>query len=356
MSHESKATTSVFNLKSPWQLDSHPAWIASLITLKRNLSPYKFPEHEEKSRKQHLLELISSAIKENSHLENPEILKADEIDFTTKEYLLEHFLASEEFYQIHESEAFVFDKGSKFLGIINFKEHLELTYLETKQELESGWNELLKIEGDLGKKITYSFDSRFGYLTSNPYDSGTGLHVTLVLHLPATIHLEALPELLEHTKEEEVEVRTLQGTAQDVVGDLLLVRNHCSIGLAEESIITSMRMWATKAMVGEMNYRKKILESQDATIKTKITRALGLLGHSFQIELVEALNALSLVKLGVEIGWLEAPKDLNLNALMFGCRRAHLMRAMGEKFDASEIPKKRAEYLQNIAKSLKLKI
>ena len=83
---------------------------------------------------------------------------------------------------------------------------------------------------------------------------------------------------------------------------------------------------------------------------------MGLLTHSYQLELIEALNALSLVKLGVEIGWIQAPEGLNLNDVLFGCRRAHLIHQVGEKVEIPELPKKRAQYLQNIATTLKLSI
>jgi protein arginine kinase len=351
-----ESTHKIYELKNPWKESSHPVWIASRISLARNLKPYKFPNKEEKGRKQHIFELLSTGLKECPFLDQPEVLLTDDLDFSAKEFLLEHFLAPEDYYQMHDNEAFVFDNDGRFFATINYKDHLQMSYLETHQELEQGWSQLLKIEGNLGKKLEFAFDERFGFKTADPREGGTALHATLFLHIPAITHMGELPELLEHSSEEEVHVSTLQGNLNEVIGDLLLVKNKCSIGLSEESIITSMRLWATKAMVSEMNWRKKILETQDSSIKTKITRAMGLISHSYQLDLVEALNALSLIKLGVEIGWIDAPPDVNLNSLLFSCRRAHLMYLIGEKFDAEQLSKKRAEYLKKVAGTFKVKI
>jgi protein arginine kinase len=356
MKRETTSAPKIYELKNPWLESSHPIWIASRISLVRNLKPYKFPHKEERGRSEHILELLTTAFKESSVLDHPEVIRAEDLDFSAKEFLLEHFLAPEDFYKIHENEAFVFDNGGRFFSTINFKNHLNLSYLETRQELEDGWSYLLKVEEELGKKLEFAFNPRFGYITSDPKECGTALHTTLFLHIPAIAQMGELPELLEHSTEEEIHVSTLQGNMNEVIGDLLLVRNQCSIGLSEESIITSMRLWATKAMVSEMNWRKKIIDTQDKTIKTKISRALGLISHSYQLELVEALNALSLIKLGVEIGWVEAPSEINLNSLLFSCRRAHMMHLMGEKFDAEQLSKKRAEYLKQVSLKFKMTV
>ncbi len=68
-------------------------------------------------------------------------------------------------------------------------------------------------------------------------------------------------------------------------------------------------------------------------IKNKVTRALGLLTHSYQLELIEAMNALSLVKLGMEVGWILARAPLNMNQILFNIRRAHLIHILEHKVD-----------------------
>ena len=115
-------------------------------------------------------------------------------------------------------------------------------------------------------------------------------------------------------------------------------------------------MWATRAVVTEINLRKKLVQGNNEMMKNKVTRALGLLTHSYQLELIEAMNALSLVKLGVEVGWIQAPPEVNLNDVLFGCRRAHLIHQMGNKIEIPELPKTRAQYLQTIGQRLRLAI
>ncbi len=344
----------IFQLKSPWEKHSHNVWLASTLSLSRNLQKYKFPAKLEKERE----EQINSALFDSLQkcLPKPLLFKSEEIGPLQKEFLLEHFMIGDGFYQAHAGEGFVIDETSEFLGVFNLKDHLQLNLLDTQQEIEKSWNRLVKIEGQLEKTLDFAFHPRFGFLTSDPRRAGTALTITLYLHIPAVIHSGELSELLEREREEEVEAVGLHGKTHEMVGDILVARNTCSIGLTEEYILTTMRMWATRAVVAEISLRKKLMESGNEQLKNKVTRALGLLTHSYQLEAVEALNALSLVKLGIEIGWILAPQNMNMNQVLFNCRRAHLINLLDGKVEIPDLPRKRAEYLHDLAGKLTLAI
>lgn len=346
----------IFRLKNPWESHSHNVWLASTLSLSRNLSKFKFPAKLDKTREQQVLSLIWEGLKSAPQLIHPTLYRSEEIGPLQKEFLLEHFLIADGFHQAHAGEGFVIDDSAAFLAVANLSDHLQLTLIDTQQELEKSWNHLVKIEGHLEKSIDFAFQPRFGFLMADPKKCGTGLTVSLYLHIPAIIHMGELSELLEREKEEEVEAVGLQGKTTEMIGDILIARNTCTVGLTEEYILTTMRMWATRAVVAEISLRKKLMEGDSEQIKNKVARALGLLTHSYQLEVIEALNALSLVKLGVEIGWILAPATLNLNQILFNCRRAHLISLSKGSIDIPELPRKRAEYLHEIASQLTLTI
>lgn len=349
-------THPIFQLHNPWTEHSHNVWLASTLSVTRNLSKFKFPAKLDKTREDQVLSLIWEGLKSSPHLIKPTLYKSEEVSPLEKEFLLEHFLLPESLHKAHAGEGFVVDDTAEFLAVMNLSDHLQLNMIDTDQELEKAWNHMIKIEGDLSKSIDFAFTPRFGFLMADPQRSGTGLNVTLYLHIPAIIHTGELSELLEKENEEEVEAVGLQGKTSEMIGDILVAHNTCTIGLTEEYILTTMRMWATRAVVAEISLRKKLMEKGDEQMKNKVTRALGLLTHSYQLEVIEALNALSLVKLGVEIGWILAPTTINLNQILFNCRRAHLIALSEDEVDIPELPRKRAEYLHAIATQLTLAI
>lgn len=346
----------IFSLKDLWSEHDHQVWLASSITMHRNFSKMQFPSKMDTGKQEQVLSLAIESVQQCPQLKAPTLYRSSDLDFLEKEFLLEHFLSYNGFQGAHGGEGFIIDDSGSIGLLINVDDHLQLTYIDTKQEIEKSWNELAKIESYINKRVDYAFNKQFGYLTSNPENAGTGLVVTMFLHIPAIIHMGELPELLERKGEDEVDACGLQGHATEMIGDILVATNRCSLGLAEEYILTSMRMFATKTVVSEVNARKKIVEENNEAMKNKVTRALGLLTHSYQLEAIEALNTVSLVRLGVELGWIQGADQLNLTQILFNCRRAHLMTLLEQKVDIPELPKKRAEYLQKISNKLKLVI
>jgi protein arginine kinase len=89
----------------------------------------------------------------------------------------------------------------------------------------------------------------------------------------------------------------------------------------------------------------------------KVSRAFGILIHSYRIETRETLNEIGLVKLGVDLGWVEGVTPADLNHLMFHCRRAHLLTSLKEpEIPQDQVPHKRAEFIHATLKNAKLKI
>jgi protein arginine kinase len=346
----------IFKLKSPWEKHSHNVWLASTLSLARNLQKFKYPSKLDKAREQQVISLIYESLSKCPDLLKPELFRSEDLGPLQKEFLLEHYLITDGFHQAHAGEGFVTDASGEFLAVLNLMDHLQLNLIDMQQEIEKSWNRLIKIEGHLGKTLDFAFHPKFGFLTADPRHAGTALTVTLYLHIPAIIHTGELAELIEKEKEEEVDAVGLQGKTNEMIGDILVAHNTCTIGLTEEYILTTMRMWATRAVVAEISIRKKLMENNNEQIKSKVTRAFGLLTHSYQLEVIEALNALSLVKLGIEIGWITAPPQINMNQILFNCRRAHLMNLLEEKVEIPDLPRKRAAYLHDIASQLTLMI
>lgn len=346
----------IYEQKTPWEISTHSVWIASTVALVRNLEQFLFPSKLAPDRQAQVVSLVFDGLKGCGELKNPGLFKAKEMKPFEKEFLQEHFLVQEGFHKAHGSEGFIVDDSGEFLGAVNLEDHLQLQLTDTEQGIEQCWNRLLKIEEALGKHVGFAFNPRFGFLTSDPAYSGTGLRIRLFLHIPAILHTGELPEVLGKDREEEIIATGIQGSASEMIGDLMMAENSCTTGLTEEYLLTSLRMWATKIVIEEINIRKRLKKGDNEQMKNKVARALGLLTHSFQLETIEALNSLSLVRLGIELGWVDCPPTININQIFFNCRRAHLMNMLSEEVPIPELPRKRAEYLHTLTAQLQLKI
>ncbi len=247
------------NLKNPWEKHAHNVWLASTLSVSRNLSKFKFPNKLDKAREDQVISLLFEELKTCPNLSHPSLYRSESIGPIQKEFLLEHFMVTNDFYRAHSGEGFVTDRKWYLSGRSQFGRPLsKMLLIDTQQEIEKScgmnWSKMKHI---WKKTLDFAFSPRFGFLTADPRSSGTGLVVTLFLHIPAIIHTGELPELLEKEKEEDVEAVGMQGKTTEMIGDILVARNICTLGLTEEYILTTMRMWATKSGCRRNQYPQK---------------------------------------------------------------------------------------------------
>lgn len=339
----------------PWSNNGNVIWLGSTLSLERNIEKYKFPGKLPVDRRKQLLSIISKDILNSPYLKKPQLIKAEDVNPIEKEFLTEHFLSTQTFHHSHIGEAFILDETGEFLGVLNVKDHLQILYIDISGELEKTWDKLVKIETELGKNITFAFNSRFGFLTSDPMQCGTALVVSIFLQLSGLIHTNRFSEIISE-KDESIRIEGLQGASNEFIGDIITLRNNYTLGLTEENIISSLRSLSTKLMVQEKSVRSQIRKSDDIEMKDKVSRAFGTLMHSYKIDAIEALNDISLVKLGLDLGWITGGTPTELNSLFFSVRRANLDFLYEEEIPQEEFPHKRAEFIHKSLKNFALAI
>lgn len=356
MKNSNEEENEILKLSNPWINNDNNIWLASSIELYRNIDKYLFPEKLDTERKKQVISLVSKTLLSLDSNHNPFLVPAEKITPLAKQFLVEHFLTEYNFQNSHVGDAFMINQTGQFLATINLNDHLVLKSIDCVGELENTWSSLLKMEVAIGKTIPFAFSPKFGFLTSNPGLCGTGLVVTVFLQLSGLIHLNKIDEVLSEHVEESISITGIQGNPAEIIGDVLAIKNNHTLGLSEENIIATVRALTTKLLTEENKARSEIRTSQNAHIKDLVSRAYGIFVHSYQIEPTEALNAISLIKLGIEMGWITGLNYLKLNQLFFNCRRSHLLSTFGEMIPQEEIPHKRAEFIHEAFKNSELKI
>ncbi len=337
--------------------NQNTCWLATTIQFLRNIEKYKFPGKLETDRRKQLVALVNSYLANNPELAKSFYVKGEEIGYLEKEFLAEHFLSFEMYGQAQAGEGFVIDPALGFIATLNLQDHIHMELIDYKGDIEQAWSRLMKIETELGKSINYSFLPKFGYLTADPTKCGTGMCVSAFLQVPGLVHTEMVDEVLDKYVDDSFVVTGIQGSPTEIIGDILKIENSYTIGVTEEAILNGMRNIVGKLISEESAVRRTIKKDGDPSYKDKVARAFGILIHSYQIEAIEALNAISILKLGHELEWLEGIEMKALNQLMFNSRRAHLLcEYRQENIPQEAISHKRAEHIHKVLKDVKLKV
>ncbi len=354
MTKENPKFPSAFIQSNPWQKQSNPIWPATSFNLKRNMARFNFPSRLGKDEMNRLAPLLVASLQRILGKEEAQFFAAEEMSVLDKEFLFEHFLCEESFQNAGSGQGVVLTQAGHFLAQINIGDHLSLQWVDCKEAWEDTWNQLARMEKEIGSELAYAFSQKFGYLTSRLENCGTALTVCAYLHVPALNHLGQLPPLIHNL--EEIRATGMEGTTEHLLGDFLLVKNGYTLGVSEEGILRSVHLAATKLVGAERSARAKLGAENNAVMKDQITRSYGLLAHSYQLNTRETLSALSMIKLGIDLGWIEGMTDAEVNALFLQVRRAHLLRWLEiPEQDPQAVQHQRAAFIHKRLKEVHLK-
>jgi len=332
----------------PWSEKADTIWPASSFFLHRNLGGYPFSQKLTEDSSSTLIAKIKASFLQLPEMEASSYLPGELLTPREKEFLSEHFLSPEGWQNISKGQAFILGGSGRFLAALNVQDHLVIQSIDCKGEWEKAWNAVNALEGALSRHMDFSFSPKFGYLTSDPKISGTGLIVSCYLHLPCLIQSKILRQLLLLYKEPGVEATGMLGNIEELLGDFLILKNIHTLGVTEETILKELHLTATKLILAERTERDKHRKNASAEIKDAVSRSYGLLMHSYQLETKEALDAVSKIKLGIDLGWIVGMLDKEINEIFFRCRKAHLQQSHKEvALDKKELAHTRAEYLHS---------
>ncbi len=340
----------------PWKTASNPIWPFTLFISRRNLSQYHFPSKMNEAESISSLDALKNALLNLPEMANGYALKKQDLKPLDKELLLEHFLFAGAFPETFNGSALFLDPAVAILSTVNMGNHLEFRVLDTKGDLEGAWNLISKMENSLSNHFEFAFSPKFGYLTANPRDCGTALSVLAFLHLPALIQTGKLQELWTKQNDESLSLTGISGNPEELIGDMVILQNNFSLGVSEDTIVRSVQNMANKLTASEKKARAVLKKEAPPAIKDKISKAYGLLVHSYQLEAAEALNLLSLIRLGLDLGWISAIQENKLNELFFKARRGHLTHLFPGTEDLKEIAHKRAAFLHTELQGIQLNI
>lgn len=341
----------------PWDKEGSSLWPLSTFTLRRNLVRYPFPHKQTASQAQHVKESIQEAFVKSSLIKDPIFLDFSHLSTSQKEFLFEHFFVPDGVFEDRPHQGLIIDPSGTFLVGVNFCDHLILQMIDCKSSWHQTWNQLSTIESTLGQFLDYAFSSRFGFLTSNIHYCGAGLTIRAYLHLPALFQTSSYESLLSQEKEEDFLITPIGASQEDSLqGDLIILQNKYNLGTSEDHLLRSLYATANRLINSERNSRSSLKTSDDAVMKDMISRSFGILLHSYQIPTQEAFSALSLLKLGVDLGWVKGISDAQINTLFFKCRRGHLLVKEQKELSQEQLLHKRAECFHEALKEASLLI
>jgi len=230
--------------------------------------------------------------------------------------------------------------------MVNEEDHLRMQALLPGLAVGEAWRRVDQADTALEQHLAFAFHPRYGYLTACPTNVGTGLRVSVMLHLPALAITRQLEKVFQAVSRLNLAVRGLYGEGTEATGHFYQVSNHASLGKAEEEIVRNLEAVVPQVVKNERAAREALLTKHRSRVEDRAWRAYGMLRHARVVTSEEATALLSALRMGVLLGLVkDLPLDV-VNELMVFTQPAHIQKREGRELDAEERDATRGAYLR----------
>ena len=322
--------------------------ISSRVRLARNLAGFAFVNRATAVEHREVLERCRAQLL--SGRLSPEILWVDltECPDVDRELLVERHLISRQLAKAKSlPRGVAVGADETFSVMVNEEDHLRIQVLRSGNRLSEAFDQVNMLDDVLEQELDFAYTRRFGYLTACPTNVGTGIRVSVMLHLPALKLAGQIDKVRRAARDMHLAVRGFFGEGSDVLGDLYQVSNQTTLGRSEQELLAVFEHTVVPQIVAyEKQARQALLQQRQNQLDDKIWRAWAILTHARDISAQEVMSLLSHLRLGVNLGRIGTVDIQAINELFLLTQSAHLQKLFQQPLEGASRRVARAELIR----------
>ncbi|WP_428937402.1 protein arginine kinase [Fontivita pretiosa] len=321
--------------------------ISSRIRLARNLAGQRFltrmTRHQRQATEAKIRDTILAA-NLSSEMLYVDLETAPEVD---RQLLVERHLISKPHAAAEGARGVAIGENETLSIMVNEEDHLRIQVLRSGLQLEEAWEQINAVDDKLEARLDFAFHPRFGYLTACPTNVGTGIRVSVMLHLPALKLTGEIEKVFRAAKDMRLAVRGLYGEGTEATGDFYQISNQTTLGKSEEEIISDFKHVVIPKIIDyEHHARRTLLNDRTVALDDKVCRALGVLRSARLLTSEEVMFLLSHLRMGINLGRIKEIDIRTINELFLLSQPAHLQKLQGRKLEGDLRRAARADFIR----------
>ncbi len=331
--------------------------LSSRVRLARNFAGFKFVWRCSREDRAHIVRaarehVLGGGVARAGRAEEPspglmwiDLNEAPELE---RSVLVERHLISQQHAKGSEPRAVAISVPDERLSImVNEEDHLRLQVMRPGLALADAFEQTSAVDDAIEARADFAFSPRFGYLTACPTNLGTGIRVSVMLHLPALKLTGEIEKVKRAAAAMNLAIRGFYGEGSEAFGDLFQVSNQTTLGKCEKDILAEFeRDVIPKVIEYERTARRTLMDKRRVILEDQLYRAQAVLRAARLMKSDEAMQALSMIRLGVCMGVFPSVTLAGVHELMLLTQPAHLQRVAGRPLDQAERRVERARLLR----------
>lgn len=320
--------------------------ISTRVRLSRNIKGIPFINKASKEELKEVYDKVKEITPSLGY--NLKFLSIDDMDMITKQSLVEKHLISPDFAKTKMPyTAVVINDDENICIMVNEEDHIKLQVFTSGSDIDNLLNLAIEIDEKMESLIPYSYHEKYGFLTACPTNVGTGLKISTLVHIPALQMTGNLNKMLNIINNLGMNVRGLYGEGTKAEGDIYQVSNNQTLGITEKEIAKNLNLLAQK-IIDQERLARKYLSKNSLKLEDEVYRSYGIFANARRLSEDEALELLSKVKLGTDLGIIKELNDKKVRELMLFTKPANMQKRLGTKLSVIDQEASRCEVVKQI--------
>jgi len=334
---------------SPWLEPGGPQGeivLSTRVRLARNVAGRAFLPRLDQTERQELDAYLKQAIHQATAPETFAWFDLEALSEIDRQCLLERHVISREHAAGEGPRGVAVSPDQRVAIMTNEEDHLRLQVYSAGLQPVDTWRKADRLDDRLEQHITYTFSPTLGYLTACPTNVGTGMRLSVMLHLPALVLTKQIEKVFHAVTRMRLAVRGIYGEGTQAVGDIYQISNQASLGRSEQDILDNLGGVIPQIIEYEQQARSVLADESPTALDDRVHRSWALLTHARTISSEETLTLLSAVRLGIHLGRINGIEIGAINELFLMTRRGHIQKIRGAELSESERDVARADYIR----------
>lgn len=320
--------------------------ISSRIRLARNLADFPFVRRCTDHDRAAVDRTVRERLKACPQLSGLIFLNVNELESVDRQFLVERQLISRELAEGQGARSVAIDPHEKFSLMVNEEDHLRIQLMKSGLDLENAWQQINEIDDQIESQLNYAYHERLGFLTACPTNVGTGMRVSVMMHLPALVITRQIDKVFSSLQKISLAVRGLYGEGSQAMGDFYQISNQITLGRSEEDLVRQVGDVVPVLIDYERRAREYLIRDSQQDLHDRVSRAFGILCSAQTISSEETMHLLSSVRMGINLGLIRDVEIPTINQLFIHTQPAHLQKIRGVELGTADRNIERALYLQ----------
>lgn len=300
--------------------------LSTRVKLVRNLVDFKFPKNLSEDDVRRINSLVEDAF---NYDENFYFLKRDEISEYGMKTLKDNLMIKNSDFSAIEINDF-----QKIFCLVNELNHLKIIKISSGFDCENAMKNIYKIDESLQNKLQFAASYDFGYLTSQIKDCGTGLKISLRIFIPSIIISGKFKNFLETIEKNDFILKPILEKSQNDDffqnnGDFSnfffdLIPQICQKGTELEQL-AQIQALGTYILKTERKIRTELADNNPTLVLNLVKSNFAKILNSLFLTYEDALSAIGIAKLGLEMNLLTGISEKDLNILLYSTKIVRLL-------------------------------